>query len=696
MQASLFYCGSVEYRRDVSRLAGSLRLRQHFRGTTMVEPLVFSPSPTTERSSAPGITGSSAVGDASSNVTTTDQSWRDCRLDVLATAIVTAVAIAIAAAMFVAYYRHPEELWRNLWHDRSAHYGFGLDVASALRTLNPIEFLAALEGVRLWAPLHPVLLSVVLAVGGLDHRLAVLPSLAGWVMTVVLAWLIARRLFADQLQGIVAGTVAALFVIASPLFRALASDVMLETVGAALTALVIWLYLRAAETPHDYARWRALAFALTLLFLEKQNYWLLTAAAFALAVLSESPRACFARMRRFVVATRVSDLIRNSFRDPLLVALAVVCAVIVAILIKGPTVIHVFDRQVSLYPPGNLITVAWALLFVRIIIFRYQNQAVFDEQLGLMGRAIFYWHVIPIGCFLLLPHRLQFFLFFVSPANSLETQSFDPWSGAQFYGRALIEDFHAADWSAGLALVLALLAFTQMRRLAPGARIVHILLVLSAAAVVIHPNTEGRYLASWIFALWTLSGAGAAILVHWLTARLSETPRMLAAAGLISILVVLHVPASQSRPAVPLVGVAAGPASDLDLAAAYLPAIAGLKRVGFVLSFGHNPFISWSVRQQCECRAVIDMPNPMLPASREQVRQAVQAWANVTPAQRIVAIDTFDRNNQPNRGWGKEQARGMMDGMAGQHRFERIQTISLPTYPAEITIWAPRASTSAR
>jgi len=629
-------------------------------------------------------------------MTTIDQSGRDRRLELLATAVVTAVAIAIAVAMFAAYYRHPEELWRNLWHDRSAHYGYGLDVALALRTFNPINILASLEAVRLWAPLHPALLSVVLAVGGIDYRLGVLPSLAGWVMTVVLTWLIARHLFADRLQGMVAGTVAALFVIASPLLRALAADVMLETLGAGLTALAIWFYLRAMEAPQDDARWRALALALTLLFLEKQNYWMLTAAALALAVISEAPLAWWARAREFVVKTGVLHALRNSFRDPLLIALGVICALIVAILVQGPSAIELFGRRVSLYPPGNLLTVAWALLFIRIIVFRFQNRAVFDEQLGPMGRAIFYWHVIPIGCFLLLPHRLQFFLFFVSPANSLETQSFGPWSGVQFYARALVEEFHAADWSAGLALALALLAFTQIRRLAPGARMVLILLLLSAAAVVIHPNTEGRYLASWIFSLWIFAGAGAAILVQWLTVHLAAAPRAMIAASLVCVLVILHIPASQSRPAMPLVGEAAGPASDLDLAAAYLPAIAGLKRVGFVLSFADNPFIPWSVRQQCRCRAIIDMPDPKLPATRQQVRQTVTDWAKVTPAQRIVVIDTLGRNNQRDRGWDEEQARGMMDGMDGQDRFERIATISLATYPAEITIWAPRGATSAR
>src|SRR5437870_833442 len=126
----------------------------------------------------------------STNVAPIDRSSPD-RRELLVPAIVAAVATACAVAMFATYYQHPEELWRNLWHDRSAHYGYGLDVAIGLRTLNPLQFLAALEAVRLWAPLHPTLLGVILAVGGIDYRLAILPSLVGWVMTIVLTWLIA-------------------------------------------------------------------------------------------------------------------------------------------------------------------------------------------------------------------------------------------------------------------------------------------------------------------------------------------------------------------------------------------------------------------------------------------------------------------------------------------------------------------------
>jgi len=626
----------------------------------------------------------------------TDQSSRDRPVDLLATAIVAAAAIAFAVAMLATYYQHPDELWRNLSHDRSAHYGFGVDLAVALRTLNPIEYLVALEGVRIWAPLHPAILGVVLASAGIDYRLAIVPSLIGWVMTVVLTWLIARHLFVDRVRGMVAGTVAAIFAIASPEFRALASDVMLETLGAGLTALSVWLYMRAIEAPHDYGRWRALALGLTLLFLEKQNYWLLAVVSLALAVVSEAPRDWLARTRQLIAEIPARDVVRNSFKDPLLIAFAVVCMLILGLLLKGPTVVSVFDHRISLYPPGNLMAAAWALLLIRITILWYRHRAVFNDRIAPAGRAMFYWHAVPIGCFLLLPQRLGFLLFFVSPANSLPEQHFGPWSGAHQYAQVFAEGYQAAHWSAALAAALALLAATQIRHLTSGARLVLILLVISSAAVVLHPNVEGRYMASWIFTVWILAGAGAAIVVYWLTSRLSAAPRAAVAAILLCVVVLAHVHASQSHAAAAPVGSSTAPASDLDLAAAYLPAIAGFKHVGFVLSFKHNFFITWSVREGCQCRARIDMPDPALPASREQVRQVVEAWVESTPAERIVAIDTFGRYNQPGQDWADEQARGMMDGMATQHRFERIQTVSLPSYPADVTIWAPRPATPPR
>src|SRR5262252_6528004 len=92
-----------------------------------------------------------------------DAARRDHLIDLVALALVIALALAVAATMFAAYYSHPEALWRNLWHDRSAHYGYGLDVGIALRSLNPIALLTAVEAIRVWTPLHPIALGTVLA-----------------------------------------------------------------------------------------------------------------------------------------------------------------------------------------------------------------------------------------------------------------------------------------------------------------------------------------------------------------------------------------------------------------------------------------------------------------------------------------------------------------------------------------------------
>jgi len=44
-----------------------------------------------------------------------------------------------------------------------------------------------------WGPLHMTLAAVALLVGGFDYRIAVLPSLAGWIATAIFAFLAARR-----------------------------------------------------------------------------------------------------------------------------------------------------------------------------------------------------------------------------------------------------------------------------------------------------------------------------------------------------------------------------------------------------------------------------------------------------------------------------------------------------------------------
>jgi hypothetical protein len=111
--------------------------------------------------------------------------------DRILAALVAAAAAGLAIFMFAAYAADPDLLWRDFYHDRNSHFSLGLELALALRTFDPLWFFTELEKAQVWPAFHGLVLSAVLAVGGLHHRLAIVPSLAGWVTTILFVWLIA-------------------------------------------------------------------------------------------------------------------------------------------------------------------------------------------------------------------------------------------------------------------------------------------------------------------------------------------------------------------------------------------------------------------------------------------------------------------------------------------------------------------------
>src|SRR6266852_1870456 len=111
-----------------------------------------------------------------------------------------ALAAGFAAVMFVHANADPDLLWQGYYHDRNGHYAFGQDLALAIRTGDPLWFVSELEKAKVWPPLHGLALAAALLVGGIDHRLGIVPSLIGWTLAVALAGLIARRMFEDRAQ----------------------------------------------------------------------------------------------------------------------------------------------------------------------------------------------------------------------------------------------------------------------------------------------------------------------------------------------------------------------------------------------------------------------------------------------------------------------------------------------------------------
>ncbi len=609
-------------------------------------------------------------------------------IDGAAFVIVLAVAVGIAGAMWAAYAHAPDLLWRGFYHDRNSHYSFGLDLALAARNLDPAWFFGELEKAKVWPPFHGLVLSIVLLIGGIDYRLAIVPSLIGWVMTLAFVWLVARRMVTNRIDGLFAAAIATILTAASPAFRLISTDVMLEGLGAGLSAAALWAYLRASAKPDQASRWRLLAVLLTVLFFHKGNYWGLLLIAIGIAFASERLDGTMQRARA-IGRIKIGPLAASVLRQPLLVMAALVAALVAAIYARGPTALELFGKSISLYPPENLTTLAYALLFLWWSLFWWRHRAAIDTALGVPGRALLYWHLTPIAISFLLPHRLSRFLWFVGPANSPQGNT-GIWEGAQFYWRAFTESYHVAPWMALPVAALALIGVLGLPRLAPGARVVFVFAAVAWLGVIIHPQHQGRFMSTWVFAVWICSGVGAALLLQRLRRALSPWVRGLVAAAAVASLIALVI----GRPlpgAVYATAIRAkdGP-TDLDLIRPYLPELDRSRQVTVFTTFGSSKLFAWVIREHCRCDRLVTDPFIDRQPTRADVRDLMRQRIAQSTADVVVIIDAPDsRYSSELLGWDYPRMIGIVDGMAEQTRYKNTRTYELPDKLGRATIWRP-------
>jgi hypothetical protein len=614
-------------------------------------------------------------------------------LDYALAVLVAVGAAVLAVSLWRSHAAAPDLLWRGVYHDRNGHFAYGLDLALAVKTFDPWWFLSELEKAKVWPPLHGLTLSAVLLAGGIDHRLGIVPSLLGWAMTIVLCWLIARRLFAARIPGILAGAVAVTLTAASPAFRLLASDVMLEGLGAGLSALALFAAMLAGAQPDRPARWRLLALTLTALFFYKGNYWGLVVVALALAYLSLDVRLS---LRRAGVAWRAFDVggaARSALGDPLLIATAAVAALVGFLYWLGPVSVVLFSRPVSLYPPENLVTVAYALLFVRAALAWHRHRAAFDAALGSAfgsaGRILFYWHVVPVAVSFLLPKRLATFLWAVGPANYDWQQPYDPIGGAQLYWRAFVDGFHDAPWMAVLALALASIGMFRMWR-TPPARGVVVLALWSVIAVIAHPQHQGRFLASWVFAVWICAGVGAGAVFELALARRPQFVRIAALVALVAVLVAANVWREPSKAAYATAIYPTEGPSDTDLVRPYLDDLAGAHEIMVATTFGRSSLFAWMIRERCRCGIPVGGPWLERLGSRDEVRRVMAESIAQSNADVVVIVDAPHSGYAlPSLGFTYDVLVGIVDAMEQQDRFVRVASYPVPGGSA--SVWRRRA-----
>jgi hypothetical protein len=209
------------------------------------------------------------------------------------------------------------------------------------------------------------------------------------------------------------------------------------------------------------------------------------------------------------------------------------------------------------------------------------------------------------------------------------------------------------------------------------------LAVVSALAVLLHPQQQQRFQASWLFSLWICSGIGAAVLLRHLGGRLSTRWRVVAAACPIALVAMVQAILPTPPAAYAAAIRSSNGRSDLDLAAAYLPVVGTGESVAFLGSLAHSPFFLWTVEEQCRCRARPEQPWIYVAASRDEARRMTAEWLATTEARRLVLIHTLD----PGPDIASDRMAGILDALKSQTRFIEGPPIAVPSFPAVVSLW---------
>jgi hypothetical protein len=538
-------------------------------------------------------------------------------------------ALSMGVGLYSAFLPTERGRWNYAMHDRGVHALAAIKLATSIRAGDVGTFFSELLKPKLYPPLQAWLGALAGLVAGPHYRVVLLPSLVGWMAMIALGAGLAGKLAKGfgRAAAAMGGAVTLLFLAGSPAHRFYATDTMLESLGAGLTVAVLYAYARVRQQP-DAGPLRWLALALTALFFEKYNYWLLVVIGLGadLAIDGAVRRSVSAWLRAHGRAATFHLL-----RQPLLwIAWTLLLAAFV-IGKRGPTSIG----GLSLYPPRGILMVMMWMLAAQAALELARLGRQRWRAMPAWLRIGWGWHVLPLLIWLMLPGRLGTIVSFVGTGNAGDAR-YPGLAGLRYYAECLATQYSPNGWTLGIAVVLATIGAAIALRQGKGARGVLIVLLVGAALAAAHPNKQGRYLHSWIPALWILSGLGAATLIDLLDRR--ARPAGIAAGAIGCAGLALWIGRDVARHPVGADELAQYPrkGSLLDVTDVYLRAIAPYHRVAVIAPSGW-PVVEWTFLEKIGDVRRLDLVRWNADVTPAQAAEMTRGWAR-GPGQRCDAV----------------------------------------------------------
>ncbi len=555
--------------------------------------------------------------------------------------LVFLVGVCAASFNYRAFQENHAQLWTSLAHDRNVHYWLSLNFAIDLRHGDVPHLIKDFDTARVWPPLYYGLAGIAMAFGGLSDTVAILPNLLGWVLSAVFAFLLARR--AVRHGGNWAGLLAATFVLVSPAHRAYSTDVMLECLGGCLTLFALYAFLVVVQEP-SRRHGRLFGLAMTLLFFQKYNYWLLVTIAVSLWLALTYRSLVRQKILGFVQTFPLREWLIAQRRHPLNYIFVVLFIVVVLIATKSLMNKEILGWSFSLESPVNVVSVAFFVLVLRLLPWYIRTGRQLVQSLPDIPRQFIYWHAWPVFLWLLWPQRLWLFFWFLNPVqNTGERPSHDIQEGWLRYWSFLREDYHLSAWSLFIAAGLVVLAVIKWRKMRAGGWVLLAFLAISVFLTVHHPNRKSRFVHSWVAVGWVVAGAGMAELIYSRRRLGLRNARPWLAGAATAGLMAFHQSGTLQSGHAAEGGPNLDRANVLEITEEYRHYLVGMKHVAILSNLSSQHYRLWPVLEsngsRIESECDLDKFNPTTMGSEQLID-----WLETKRIERIVFIQ-FDRGS---------------------------------------------------
>lgn len=572
-------------------------------------------------------------------------------------------------------------LWHSFLHDRNAHYYNAQSIAMDLRHGDLAHLVRDLDRLRVWGPLHPVICGVFLALFGVNFQVAILLSLLCWVATAALAYALVQRLMKGPAQG--GALLAGILVLASPAYRAFSLDIMLESPGAFLTALLAFTYLVARQEPnprHD----RNLALALSALFFLKSNYWILGVVGLGLVEALRHGRVITRFLMRLPKRILRSGL-RYWFGQPLLWAFAIPLVLMIGLKAAGPVQIDFGSKKWTLEGPEIPATLmAWSVLLSFLPWWWRGGSRLVAARVPRVGPLVWY-HALPLMVWFVLPQRAGLFVSYLTRDHGVGESGDGLANRLSAYASTLSLDYHGNLTVLVMALILALLAFAAFRSFRPGAGLVLATFFAAVVLTALQPCCRSRFLHTWQVLFWVLAGCGAAVAGSLLArvgaSRLSWLPGV----GLVAAILLVS-PRDNLLGRAPESGLKTELPSALDLAETYLDQVPQEGKVAILSNLPMKFYALWTCQQAQGITGRVEAQVHQWPTqpSEWETWLARRGWTSLVW---IDVIDSRGIDHLPDPKETRDQAAVLPVLLQKQTILHPIHTQVIPELGCKVTVW---------